>query len=120
MNYKIIFFEGEAFQSLADFEKAYILEIDGVPTIISYDKGRRRELRDIQKIITADLNDFGKLLKIITADGTLYVAVVIISFKGGMAVAHNVKTANLKIKLERLAGLDDSVERYGYYEVRKK
>lgn len=35
-------------------------------------------------------------------------------------MAHNVKTTNLKVQLEKLAGLGDPVERYGYYEVRRK
>ena len=96
MNYKIIYFEGEGFTSLADFKKAYILDIDRVPTIIAYDKGQRLELRNIRSVTTEELKDFG------------------------LAVAHNVKTANLKVQLEKLAGLDDSVEHYGYYEVRKK
>ena len=113
MNHKIIYFEGEGFTSLADFKKACILDIDRVPTIIAYDKGQRLELRNIRSVATEELK--------ITADHqTVYAAVVIVSFKGGLAVAHNVKTANLKVQLEKLAGLDDSVERYGYYEVRKK
>lgn len=120
MNYKIIYFEGENFTALADFKKAYILDIDGVATIIAYDKGQRLELRDIRGVTTEELKDFGTLLKIVTDRQTVYAAVVIVSFKGGMAVAHNVKTANLKVQLEKLAGLGDPVERYGYYEVRKK
>lgn len=120
MNYKIIYFEGEGFTSLADFTKAYILDIDRVPTIIAYDKGQRLELRNIRSVTTEELKDFGTLLKITTNRQSVYAAVVIVSFKGGLAVAHNVKTANLKVQLEKLAGLDDSVERYGYYEVTKE
>lgn len=120
MNYKIIYFEGEGFTSLADFTKAYILDIDRVPTIIAYDKGQRLELRDIRSVTTEELKDFGTLLKITTDRQSVYAAAVIVSFKGGLAVAHNVKTANLKVQLEKLAGLDDSVERYGYYEVTKE
>ncbi|WP_195540113.1 hypothetical protein [Eubacterium maltosivorans] len=120
MNYKIIYFEGEGFTSLADFKKAYILDIDRVPTIIAYDKGQRLELRNIRSVTTEELKDFGTLLKITTNRQSVYAAVVIVSFKGGLAVAHNVKTANLKVQLEKLAGLDDSVERYGYYEVTKE
>lgn len=120
MNHKIIYFEGEGFTSLADFKKACILDIDRVPTIIAYDKGQRLELRNIRSVATEELKDFGTLLKITADHQTVYAAVVIVSFKGGLAVAHNVKTANLKVQLEKLAGLDDSVERYGYYEVRKK
>ncbi len=120
MNYKIIYFEGEGFTSLADFKKAYILDIDRVPTIIAYDKGQRLELRNIRSVTTEELKDFGTLLKITTDRQSVYAAVVIVSFKGGLAVAHNVKTANLKVQLEKLAGLDDSVERYGYYEVTKE
>ncbi|CAK7064198.1 MAG: hypothetical protein EUB_00679 [Eubacterium sp.] len=120
MNYKIIYFEGEGFTSLADFKKAYILDIDRVPTIIAYDKGQRLELRNIRSVTTEELKDFGTLLKITTNRQSVYAAAVIVSFKGGLAVAHNVKTANLKVQLEKLAGLDDSVERYGYYEVTKE
>lgn len=120
MNYKIIYFEGEGFTSLADFKKAYILDIDRVPTIIAYDKGQRLELRNIRSVTTEELKDFGTMLKITTNRQSVYAAVVIVSFKGGLAVAHNVKTANLKVQLEKLAGLDDSVERYGYYEVTKE
>lgn len=120
MNYKIIYFEGEGFTSLADFKKAYILDIDRIPTIIAYDKGQRLELRNIRSVTTEELKDFGTLVKITTDRQSVYAAAVIVSFKGGLAVAHNVKTANLKVQLEKLAGLDDSVERYGYYEVRKK
>ncbi|MDO5432016.1 hypothetical protein [Eubacterium sp.] len=120
MNYKIIYFEGEGFTSLADFKKAYILDIDRVPTIIAYDKGQRLELRNIHSVTTEELKDFGTLVKITTDRQSVYAAAVIVSFKGGLAVAHNVKTANLKVQLEKLAGLDDSVERYGYYEVTKE
>lgn len=120
MNHKIIYFEGKGFTSLTDFKKACILDIDRVPTIIAYDKGQRLELRNIRSVATEELRDFGTLLKITADHQTVYAAVVIVSFKGGLAVAHNVKTANLKVQLEKLAGLDDSVERYGYYEVRKK
>lgn len=120
MNYKIIYFEGEGFTSLADFKKAYILDIDRVPTIIAYDKGQRLELRNIRSVTTEELKDFGTLVKITTDRQSVYAAAVIVSFKGGLAVAHNVKTANLKVQLEKLAGLDDSVERYGYYEVTKE
>lgn len=120
MNYKIICFEGEGFTSLADFKKAYILDIDRVPTIIAYDKGQRLELRNIRSVTTEELKDFGTLVKITTDRQSVYAAAVIVSFKGGLAVAHNVKTANLKVQLEKLAGLDDSVERYGYYEVTKE
>ncbi|SDP83140.1 hypothetical protein SAMN04515624_13626 [Eubacterium maltosivorans] len=120
MNYKIIYFEGEGFTSLADFKKAYILDIDRIPTIIAYDKGQRLELRNIRSVTTEELKDFGTLVKITTDRQSVYAAAVIVSFKGGLAVAHNVKTANLKVQLEKLAGLDDSVERYGYYEVTKE
>ena len=77
-------------------------------------------MRNIRSVTTEELKDFGTLLKITTNRQSVYAAVVIVSFKGGLAVAHNVKTANLKVQLEKLAGLDDSVERYGYYEVTKE
>lgn len=87
MNYKIIYFEGEGFTSLADFKKAYILDIDRMPTIIAYDKGQRLELRNIRSVTTEELKDFGTLLKITTNRQSVYAAVVIVSFKGGLAVA---------------------------------
>lgn len=121
MNYKIIYFDGESFSSLINFKKAYMIDIDGIPTIIAYDNGQRIKLEHVLTISETDFADFGKLVKVTTETQTIYAAVVLLSFKGGMAVAHNLKTTNMATSLKRLCGFEeDTVERYGYYEVPKK
>lgn len=121
MNYKIIYFVGDSFDSLADFRKACLIDIDRTAIIINYDTGQKIPLYNLQSIIETELEDFGKLLKITTDTQVVYMAAVLFSFKGGMAVAHNVKTASMAAQLKKLFGFEeDGVEHYGPYEVRRK